>query len=338
MNPMDRNLRDLLNAAAGEPPHQVTVEAVRHRARRRWGVQYLGTAAVVAVIAVLIPTGIGAVGHGLGLSAAGKSPGVATYLGVFEPASGKGPPGYGPIEEFAKAAGKKPNLVGYYSGWNVPFPMSFADSMHSHGVIPLVQIDPSIASVAEIADGGYDRYLRQYAYAVRNFGHPVVIGFGHDMNAPWNSWGYRNIAPSTFVAAWRHIVNLFRNQGAQNVTWLWTIQADEPGTGPISSLWPGANYVTWVGIDGFYTKPSDSFIRIFARTISQVRALTGKPILLSETGVPINANQLGNIFNLFNGITQYELLGIIWFDGHQYRIEDSALAERTFQDALSGRS
>ncbi len=33
-----------------------------------------------------------------------------------------------------------------------------------------------------IAAGDYDRYLRGYADAVRNFGHAVVIGFGHEMS------------------------------------------------------------------------------------------------------------------------------------------------------------
>ena len=43
------------------------------------------------------------------------------------------------------------------------------------------------------------------------------------MNAWWYSWGYRHASPASFVAAWRHIVTLFRGQGAWNVTWLWTI-------------------------------------------------------------------------------------------------------------------
>src|SRR6185437_7678694 len=46
--------------------------------------------------------------------------------------------------------------------------------------------------------------------SVRDFGSPVVIGFGHEMNAYWYSWGYRHTPAATFVAAWRHIVTLFR--------------------------------------------------------------------------------------------------------------------------------
>jgi beta-mannanase len=70
--------------------------------------------------------------------------------------------------------------------------------------------------------------------------------------------GYEHLPASAFVAAWRHIVTVFRGQGADNFTWLWTVQADEAGTGPIASWWPDAKYVTWVGIDGYYYRPSDT--------------------------------------------------------------------------------
>ena len=111
------------------------------------------------------------------------------------------------------------------------------------------------------------------------------------MNAYWYSWGYGHLPAATFVAAWRHIVTLFRHQGTSNVTWLWTLQADEPGTGPIASWWPGEKYVTWVGIDGYYYRPSETFFSIFGKTIAEVRALTGLPVLLSEVAVGPQAGQ-----------------------------------------------
>ncbi len=175
-------------------------------------------------------------------------------------------------------------------------------------------MDPTDASIQAIAAGDYDGYLRSFADSVRDFGQPVVIGFGHEMNATWYSWGYGHVPPRVFVAAWRHIVTLFRSQGADNVTWLWTIQADEGGTGPIRSWWPGAAYVTWVGIDGYYYHPSDTFASVFGQTIAQVRAFTRKPVLLSETAVGPQAGQAAKIGNLFAGMRQYQTLGLVWFD------------------------
>ena len=249
--------------------------------------------------------------YDIGKAHAHLPPSTASYLGVFEPGV---PPNYGPITQFARTVGKQPNLVGYYSGWAQPFPSSFADKLYNHHSFPYVQIDPSYASVSGVAAGTYDDYLRTYADSVRDFGHPVVIGFGHEMNASWYSWGYGHVKPATFVAAWRHVVSLFRDEGADNVTWLWTVNQDGPKTGPIGPWWPGQGYVTWVGIDGYYIHSSDTFDSVFGRTIRQVRKITGRPILLSETAVGPYADQLGGITNLFNGVAKYRMLGLVWFD------------------------
>jgi hypothetical protein len=260
----------------------------------------------------------------------------AAYLGVFEPGS---PPGYAGIAAFTQAAGRQPNIVEYYSGWAEPFDTSFAEMISKHGIIPLVQIDPTDASVSAIAAGTYDDYLRAYADSVSHFDHAVIIGFGHEMNAPWYSWGFGHLQASTFVAAWRHIVTLFRQEGADNVTWLWTLQADEAGTGPVASWWPGAQYVTWVGIDGYYFDPDDTFAGVFGKTIDQVRAFTSKPVLLSETAVGPEADQFAKIQDLFHGIAAYKMLGLVWFDKDQqgsagrqdWRIEDNPTARISFR-------
>ena len=259
----------------------------------------------------------------------------SSYLGVYE----SGPPGtFQPVADFTSATGTQPNLIGYYGGWGEPFQTSFANTVREHGAATILQWDPTYASISVIAAGGYDNYLRSVAHSVRSFGYPVVIGFGHEMNAPWYSWGYETVAPSTFVAAWRHIVTLFRSEGANNVTWLWTLQADEPGTGPIASWWPGAQYVTWVGIDGYYYRPSDTFATVFGRTIAQVRAFTSKPVLVSETAVGPEAGQSKKIQDLFAGMRRYGTLGLVWFDiaqddgiYHQdWHIEDNPAAEAAF--------
>ena len=265
---------------------------------------------------------------------------LASYMGVFEAGA---PPGYQPVAAFAKAAGQPPNLVGYYSGWAEPFQASFAEQAHAHGAVPYVQIDPTQASVQGIATGAYDGYLRTYADSVRDFGHAVVIGFGHEMNTRRYPWGYGHVPPQVFIAAWRHLVTVFHGQGADNVTWLWTVNQDAPGTGPVQMWWPGANYVTWVGIDGYYYGPSDTFATVFGSTITQVRVFTDKPILLSETAVGPSAGQFAKIGNLFDGIRRYKTLGLVWFDiaqsggiFHQnWRIEDSQPARAAFRLGVS---
>ena len=263
-------------------------------------------------------------------------PALASYLGTFEPGA---PSDYLQVASFARTANRQPNLVGYYSGWTQPFDVASARMLQAHGAVPFVQIDPTATSIKGIASGTYDDYLRSYADSVRNFRHAVVIGFGHEMNASWYPWGYKHVPAATFVGAWRHIVTLFREAGAQNVTWLWTLQAVVPGTGPITSWWPGAQYVTWVGIDGFYYRPSDTFASVFGKTITQVRTFTSKPVLLSEIAVGPAANQFAKIQDLFHGMAKYKTLGLVWFDKAQHsgifhqdwRLADNPFAQISFR-------
>jgi hypothetical protein len=204
----------------------------------------------------------------------------------------------------------------YYSGWLEHFQARFAAMAARHGAAPLVQINPSGASLAAIASGDYDDYLRSYASAVKAFGGRVILSFGHEMNGYWYSWGYRHTSPAVFVAAWRHIVTVFRMVGARNVTWLWTVNVMHPRSGipPPARWWPGSSYVNWVGIDGYYYKKSWEFAPLFGPTIKAVRALTLDPILISETAAPAAGNQPAKIANLFAGVRAYGLLGLVWFN------------------------
>ena len=291
--------------------------SVRHRGGRRNHRRVLTTVAAIAAAAA-IAAGIGF--YNRSAEPAGPLPvnlpiSTASYLGVY--ANGV-PASYAGVTAFADATGARPDVVMYYSGWFVPFPTQFAATAADNGAAPLIQMDPDGISISAIASGRYDGYLSAYAEAVRVYRHPVIIGFGHEMNGDWYSWGYRNTPPATFVAAWRHIVTLFRALGARNVTWLWTVNIiNNTQTGKIpdpAPWWPGNTYVTWVGIDGYYLKPNWQFAPLFGPTIGAVRKLTGKPILIGETGATPSAGQSGKIADLFAGIRAYGLLGFVWFD------------------------
>jgi hypothetical protein len=151
-------------------------------------------------------------------------------IGVYEPGT---PGGWSDITEFTGATGVKPRIVVYYSPWNDPFSTSFAQTAWGNDAYVLVQMQPNGVTLASIAAGGSDGYLRSYADAVVAFGHPVILSFGHEMNGTWYSWGYGHASPATFVAAWRHVVQVFRAEGAANVTWLWAA-ASEPQDRPRS--------------------------------------------------------------------------------------------------------
>ena len=236
-----------------------------------------------------------------------------SYVGVYESGA---PASYAGVTRFTAKTGIEPRLVVYYSGWFEPFKASFATTAARHGAVPLVQINPKGVSLAAIASGHYDSYLTSYAEAVRSYQHPVILSFGHEMNGNWYSWGYRHTSPAVFVAAWRHIVTLFRELGARNVTWLWTVNIMHTG-GSISRpapWWPGQKYVTWVGLDGYYYKPSWTFAPLFGPTIAAIREFTHAPMLIAETSAAPTTNQPAKIADLFAGIRLYGLLGFVWFN------------------------
>lgn len=235
-------------------------------------------------------------------------------IGVYEQGV---PMHYGLITSFTTATGVKPRIVLYYSGWHEKFWASFADTATANGAVPFVEIDPSGISLTAIAAGRYDRYLRTYAEAVRSFGHPVILGFGHEMNGNWYSWGAGHVTPSTFVAAWRHIVQVFRSEDTPNVTWLWVIASINLAPASLRQWWPGAAWVDAVGIDGYYYRESDTFASVFGTTIASVRSFTTEPILISETAVGPAAGP-GKIAGLFAGVRADHLVGLVWFDRAQH--------------------
>jgi hypothetical protein len=260
------------------------------------------------------------------------------YLGVYEPDA---PHTYEGVNQFAHAIGRQPNLVSYYSPWLEPFQTSFVTSAAKHGTVTVVQIDPKDVPLASIVAGRYDAYLRSYATAVKAFGAQVVLSFGHEMNGHWYTWGYTHTSPKVFVAAWRHIVTVFREEGAENVTWLWTVNAIDNNI-PIpdpAPWWPGSSYVNWVGIDGYYYLPSQSFSQVFGPTIVAVRNLTGDPILIAETGAEPDSGQPAKINDLFAGIRSYGLLGFMWFDkdtqGRVWKVNSPASFAAFRQDATA---
>jgi hypothetical protein len=286
------------------------------RRQRKRGRTIAGVAAVIVVVAVAAGVIIyDKTRDPVAPLPVNLPPSSASYLGVFV----KGAPDtYAPVTAFSSAIGARPDVVMYYSGWYVPFPTSFATTAANNCAVPLVQINPNGVSVKAIAAGKYDGYLSAYAEAVRAYRHPVILSFGHEMNGSWSSWGYQNTAPAVFVAAWRHIVTLFRALEARNVTWLWTVNIiNNTVRGKIPSpapWWPGSSYVNWVGIDGYYLKPSWQFAPLFGPTIAVVKSLTTDPILIAETGAVPAAGQAAKIADLFAGIRLYGLLGFVWYD------------------------
>jgi hypothetical protein len=216
---------------------------------------------------------------------------------------------------FVNRAGSAPNIIPYFVPWDMPFnELAACQTIHLHA-LPLIQINPRLVNITSIADGHYNKYLLRYARAVKKFKHTIAISFGHEMNGSWYPWGYKHVSGAAFVRAWRTIHRQFTKVGARNVVWVWTVNREGPGISPLKNWWPGNAYVNWVGIDGHYIHPADTFNSTFGATIRGIRKLTSDPVLIAETAVAPGSAQPGQLANLFTSAGHAPgILGFVWFN------------------------
>jgi hypothetical protein len=152
------------------------------------------------------------------------------------------------------------------------------------------------------------------------------------MNGAWYTWGYTHVSPAAYIAAWRHVVTVFRSAGATNVTWIWTVNISVAGWHMSSpaTWWPGSKWVGMIGIDGYYYGASQDFTILFQPVISEVRKLGNQPVLISEAGAAPAAGKAAKIVDLFAGASAANVAGVIYFDlqgNRDWRLDDpTALA------------
>ena len=262
------------------------------------------------------------------------------YIGVWEPQVYTN---FGQVRTFARATGVKPRLILEYDRLGGNFPTHLATEAYQYGATLFVQMQPGNASMASIAAGRYDSEFRAYAAAVKRFGRPVIISFAAEMNGSWDLWGWPHTPPAVWVAGWRHVVSVFRSAGAANAQWLWCVSPLQKHAPSLARYWPGAAFVNWVGIDGYFYFASETFGSVFGPTIAQIRALTADPVLLSETAVGTFPGRDAKIRSLFAGAAQSGIAGIVWFDQTQagspyrqdWRLEDNPAALSAFRAAAA---
>jgi mannan endo-1,4-beta-mannosidase len=268
--------------------------------------------------------------------AVGTTAGAGRSVGV---AATGFPPDAASLTAFSRATGADLAVVSYYAPFGSAFDASAACQVIRMHALPLIQLDPRNVSVAAIADGRYRGYLTRYAAAVRAFGGPVAISFGHEMNGNWYPWGYADTPPATFVRAWRAIHRAFTAARARNVTWVWTVNGIGPNAAvPLRDDWPGAGYVNWVGLDAYYRTPTSTFAGVFRRTLTDIRTVTGDPVLIAETAAAPSPSQAAQIRSLFTGVRRSPgVIGFVWFDinaKEPWRIDNDPAALRAFRQGI----
>jgi mannan endo-1,4-beta-mannosidase len=215
-----------------------------------------------------------------------------------------------------QAMGITANVTSLYYNIGMSIPMGTVAQLCAQHIFPVLVLEDPNASPAQIASGADDKALESYALALGTMQTPVGLTIDHEFNGPWSSWGYKHATPAQYVAAWRHVVTLFRDNGATNVTWIWNPNVSDQWTAPDLRAWyPGDAYVNWVGLDGYLYATTDTYQSIFGATIDQIHAITTRPVFIVETGASPDSGRARAITSIFQGAAKTPgLLGLIYFD------------------------
>ncbi len=265
--------------------------------------------------------------------------------------------------------GRRPAIMMWYQEWDgaPDFPVADASYLYDRGIVPMVSwepwkppevfgdlvVDQPKYRLARIADGAFDDYIRRYAGDIRDYGGPVYLRPFHEMDGFWYPWGgtVNGNTSADYVAAWRHVHEIFHEVGASNVTWIWSVNhVSVPDTpeNQIEHYWPGPAYVDWIGLSGFNwgtASPLSTWKGFDAINLDKYRQLVAydKPIMLTETGAPeVGGDKAEWTLESFHAMLDHYpgMRAVIWYDKkdsdiRDWRIDSSPASLDAFRAAIS---
>jgi hypothetical protein len=228
----------------------------------------------------------------------------------------------------------------------------------------------------DFIDGVHDADLRQWARDAKATGVPILAQFGVEVNGCWFSWngkwhggsqtnGYRDPnypdGPERFRDAYRHIVELFRDEGADNITWFFHVNYNNsPGDdwNGFANYYPGDDYIDWIGVSVYGAQEAgeawatfDEHLQPIYQAILETPAISStKPIAVLEMGVVeehatgIKSEWIKEALETIGAGTYPRLKGISWWqerwtnsDGSisDLRINSSPAAEEAYREGVA---
>jgi hypothetical protein len=133
-----------------------------------------------------------------------------------------------------------------------------------------------------ITAGDHDRLIRKQARAIRRVGKPVLLRMRWEMDRPnlratmWSGEDY--------VEAWKYVREIFRQERADNVSWVWCPTAEGFVRGDAPAFYPGDDQVDWTCVDVYAGKVFEPIGRLMGPFL-RFAAQHPKPILIGEFGV-----------------------------------------------------
>lgn len=155
------------------------------------------------------------------------------------------------VKHVESALGAKFNFVYSYHDINDEVPSSDDKEIVAagHGLhISIIPRDFALADKntvlwKDVAAGRYDTNLMQQARGVAGLPGRVFVTFDHE---PDQAAKVARGTPHDYIAAWRHVHDLYERAGAKNVTWVWVMMGWKPAFSRAGKLWPGNKYVDWI--------------------------------------------------------------------------------------------
>jgi mannan endo-1,4-beta-mannosidase len=109
----------------------------------------------------------------------------------------------------------------------------------------------------DITSGKLDPYLSRVAASVKRFGQVIYVRPWAEMNAGWSPYKPGSTGPlagtvDEFKAAWRYLYSFFKQRKVKNLRFVFnTDSAIDSDHVELSTIWPGAEYIDVLGIDGY---------------------------------------------------------------------------------------
>jgi hypothetical protein len=303
---------------------------------------------------------------------------VSLYWGasIGDQLSGDQPPwDMGALSQFEGMAGKGLSLVHFMAPFAqcsssscsyYKFPVKEMEGIRQHGSIPFFSwssqsipssLDEPNFQLSDVIAGAHDAYIREWATAAKEWGKPFFLRFNWEMNGNWFPWseGVNGNQPGEYVAAWRHVHDIFTAVGATNATWVWCPNVDPGGKmQDLAPVYPGDAYVDWTSLDGYNwgTNPANpdrwrSFDELYDSTYHEVvdTIAPSKPMVIGEVGsTEYGGSKAEWIQEMLAELpVKYpQIRGLLWFekfdDGMDWPIETSASATSAFAAGIQSPS
>jgi beta-mannanase len=264
-------------------------------------------------------------------------------------------------DALSQSIGETPSLVMAYFDFEQPPPMAMLKSAAARGQTVVITWEPwkwgggtdqLDFRTRNITDGRFDIYLTTWAKALAGYKLPVYLRLGQEMNLtnyPWTD-GSNGNAVGDYVAAWRHVHELFDRNGARNVSWMWSPNVPTHSSEPLSEVFPGRAYVDVLALDGYNWGSTQSWsswvspCALFGEGLADLRSLAPElPMMIAETGC---AESGGNKSVWSRQLVEYlsrepGVVGLIMFNQNKevdWRIASSPSALAAFADAMHNRA